>query len=244
MKLCVIGTGCVGLTAAACLAELGHEVLGVDQDAKKIEMISSGQIPFYELGLAVLVARNVQGGRLSFSSSRSVAVDSCLVIFITVGTPALENGDPDLSYVESVAQTIAAHMSEYRIIVEKSTTPIYTGEWITRVVQLNKKTHVSFDVVSNPEFLREGNAVSDFLFPERIVVGVQSERAAEIMRKIYAPILEGRVRIEQLSSSGISPPGRSGLPRLLLTDVKSAEMIKHASNSFLAMKISFANALS
>jgi UDPglucose 6-dehydrogenase len=221
MRICTIGAGYVGLVTAACFAELGHNVISVDNDEKKIRMLKKLKIPIYEPGLEELVVRNVKNGRLRFTVDIGEGVRSADVIFIAVGTPPKEDGSADLSSVEAVARAIAENMDSYKVVVEKSTVPVETGEWVKRTLQLYRKKDVSFDVVSNPEFLREGSAVEDFLHPSRIVIGVESKRAEKIMREVYAKI---------------KAP-------ILVTDIKSAELIKHASNSFLATKISYINAI-
>ncbi len=221
MKIAIIGAGYVGLVSGACFAELGHQVICVDNDKDKINALKKLKIPIYEPGLEELVKRNHQHGRLSFTSDIASAVKASLVIFIAVGTPPKENGEADLTGIESVARSIARAMDSYRLIVEKSTVPVETGKWVKHTIEINKKKKVSFDVASNPEFLREGQAIKDFMQPDRIVVGVESKKAEELVRELY---------------------GALGAP-LLVTDIKSAELIKHACNSFLAMKISFINAV-
>lgn len=222
MKIGMIGAGYVGLTTGACLAHIGHNVICVDNNEDKICTLHNSQIPFYEPKLNELVINNVKSGRLKFTTKISEAVKESSVLFIAVGTPPKENGEPDLSYVENVAQEISSTMDEYKIIVEKSTVPVRTGERVKETINRYNKNKIPFDVASNPEFLREGSAVSDFLQPDRIVIGVESERAKETLIKLYKPI---------------NAP-------LLVTDIKSAELIKHASNAFLSMKISFINAIS
>jgi len=221
MRICTIGAGYVGLVTAACFAELGHYVISVDNDEKKIKMLKKLRMPIYEPGLEELVVRNVKNGRLKFTTDIGEGVRNSDIIFIAVGTPPKEDGSADLSSVEAVARAIAENMDSYKVIVEKSTVPVETGEWVKRTLQLYRKKDVSFDIVSNPEFLREGSAVEDFLHPSRIVIGVESKRAEKIMREVYAKI---------------KAP-------ILVTDIKSAELIKHASNSFLATKISYINAI-
>ena len=239
MKIAVVGSGYVGLVAAACFAELGHNVICVDNDQEKLAALNRGETPIHEQYLPELLARH-RGHRLNFSSSLANAVRSSSVIFVAVGTPPLESGDADLSYVETVAREIAQSLNGHKVIVEKSTVPVYTSEWIRRVMQL-AGAGSDFDVVSNPEFLREGTAVADFLYPDRIVVGADSERAASILQEIYLPLTSGAYRN---SPAAIPEPAAARCPtRLILTSAKSAELIKHASNAFLALKISFANAL-
>jgi UDPglucose 6-dehydrogenase len=218
----MIGTGYVGLVSGTCFAEINHNVICVDNDEKKIEILKKGEIPIYEPGLKELVQKNVNAGRLSFTTSIKEGVQKSMFLFIAVGTPPKENGEPDLSSVENVAAEIGAAMSEYKIIVEKSTVPVQTGVWVRTVVERFSKNVKDFDVASNPEFLREGSAVNDFLHPDRVVLGVESERAKEKLLELYKPI---------------------DAPKIL-TDIASAELIKHASNSFLSTKISFINAIS
>ena len=218
----MIGTGYVGLTTGACLAEIGHKVICVDNDKEKIKVLTQGKIPIYEPKLQDLVLNNVKQKRLSFSGEIKDAVQNSKVLFIAVGTPPKETGEPDLSYVENVAREIGANMQDYRLIVEKSTVPVQTGKWVKTTIERYNPRKVPFDVASNPEFLREGSAVDDFLKPDRVVVGVETKKAEEMMREIYAPLKA----------------------KILVTDIESAELIKHASNAFLSMKISFTNALS
>lgn len=222
MHIGVIGTGYVGLVTGACFAEFGVFVTCVDKDPKKIKALKKGEIPFYEPGLDELVKRNVEQGRLTFSTNIGDAVESSLVIFIAVGTPPRGDGSADLRYVEEVAGEIADRMKNYKVIVTKSTVPVGTGEKIKEIIskRLNKK--VGFDVVSNPEFLREGSAIEDFIRPNRVVIGAGGEQAAAIMKDLYSPLYL------------IETP-------FVITDVKTAELIKYASNSFLAAKISFIN---
>ncbi len=219
MKLAIIGSGYVGLVTGTCFAELGNDVMCVDNDPNKIMTLTQGKIPFYEPGLQELVTRNVKEKRLRFTSKIGEAVDFADVIFIAVGTPSRHDGEADLSYVDKVAQEIAEHMKSYKLIVEKSTVPVETGEKVQETIRRCNKHNVPFDVASNPEFLREGSAIEDFLKPDRVVLGVQSEKAAELLRKLYEPVTQN----------------------IIVTDIKSAEIIKHASNSFLATKISFIN---
>jgi UDPglucose 6-dehydrogenase len=240
LQIAVIGSGYVGLVAAACFAEIGHFVTCVDNDERKIAMLQRGETPIHEELLPEILGRNL-GHRLKFSTDLPQTVARAEVIFIAVGTPLLDNGDADLSYVESVAAEVGRSLESYKVIVEKSTVPVYTNEWITRVLALNGVGSSYFDVVSNPEFLREGTAVVDFLHPDRIVVGSDSDRAFELLTRIYEPLTSGRY----YQSVG-SVPGKR-LPRnpppLLRTSTKGAELIKHASNAFLAMKISFINSV-
>lgn len=240
MKIAVVGSGYVGLVAAACFAELGHEVICVDNDQEKLAALKRGDTPIHEQYLPELLARH-RGQRLNFSGSLTDAVRASSVVFVAVGTPSLESGDADLSFVETVAREIAQSLNGYKVIVEKSTVPVYTSEWIRRVMQLAGAGAAEFDVVSNPEFLREGTAVADFLYPDRIVIGADSERAAAIVKTIYAPLTSGAYHA---SNDAIPEPAGAQRPtRLILTSAKSAELIKHASNAFLALKISFINAV-
>jgi len=222
MKIAMIGSGYVGLTSGACLAKIGHDVICVDNDVKRIEILNRGEVPIYEPGLPEIIAEARAANRLRFTTDIRAAVRDSKAVFIAVGTPPRENGQPDLTYVEHVARDIAASIQDYCLIVEKSTVPVQTGKWVRTTIERYNKAGTPFDVASNPEFLREGSAVGDFLHPDRIVVGVESERARELMKEIYAPI---------------DAP-------IVFTDLASAELIKHASNAFLSMKISFANALS
>jgi UDPglucose 6-dehydrogenase len=222
MKVCMIGTGYVGLVSGTCFADIGHEVICVDNDKRKVDVLKKGGIPIYEPGLNELVKKNVAAGRLSFTTDTREGVDKALFVFIAVGTPPKDNGEPDLSSIEQVATEIGAAMRDYKIIVEKSTVPVQTGRWVRTVVERFSKHSKEFDVASNPEFLREGSAITDFLHPDRIVLGVESDRAAEKLLELYKPI---------------------DAPKIV-TDIASAELIKHASNSFLSTKISFINALS
>ncbi len=220
MKICVIGTGYVGLVAGTCLAEMGNNVICVDKDTKKLTQLRKGIIPIYEPGLEELIKVNVSEGRLTFSDKLDDAVKKSLVCFIAVGTPQGDDGSADLSAVYKVAEEIGKAMNEYKVIVDKSTVPVGTAEKVTEIIK--NQTKYEFDVVSNPEFLKQGAAVDDFLKPDRVVIGANSKRAAEIMQDLYSPFL------------------RTGNP-VIMMDVKSAEMTKYAANSFLAVKISFAN---
>ncbi len=220
MKITVIGTGYVGLVAGVCLADMGNEVICVDNDTNKINQLKNGVIPIYEPGLEELVKANSKEGRLSFSSDLDNAVKISQVCFIAVGTPQGEDGSADLKYVFDVAKSIAKAMNEYKVIVNKSTVPVGTAQKVEQIVKEN--TNHPFDVVSNPEFLKQGNAVDDFLHPDRVIIGSNSDKATQIMQDIYAPFF------------------RTG-NRVIVMDVKSSEMTKYASNSFLATKISFMN---
>lgn len=222
MNICVIGTGYVGLVTGTCFAEAGHEVICVDCDAQKIELLQSGGIPIYEPGLPELVERNVRQGRLRFTTSTKEGVDDSKVIFIAVPTPPQPDGSVDLSFIEGVAREIAGLMTGYRVVVDKSTVPVKTGEKVAETINRYCKRKIDFDVVSNPEFLREGFAVEDFMHPDRVVIGVLSQRPVAIMKELYEPF---------------NAP-------VVTTDINSAELIKHASNSFLALKISYINAIS
>jgi UDPglucose 6-dehydrogenase len=240
MRIAVIGSGYVGLVTATCFADLGHEVMLVDNDEQKLVELGSGDVPIHERFLPELLARH-RGKGIKFSNDLQAAVRACDAIFIAVGTPATDRGDADLSYVESVAREIAGAVNSYKVVVEKSTVPVYTSQWIRTVIIRNGASAASFDIASNPEFLREGTAVTDFLYPDRIVVGVESERCAEVLREIYAPLTSGAYYGR---SDAIPRPDRAQVPpRLIITSTRSAEMIKHASNAFLAMKISFINAV-
>ncbi len=222
MKIAIIGSGYVGLVTGACFAEVGHEVICVDNDERKVKALRNGKIPIYEPGLDQLVQRNVSAHRLQFTGSIEEGVDNSQVVFIAVPTPPQIDGSVDLTYIERVAREIASVLKEYRVIVDKSTVPVKTGEKVADTIRRYSKVNVDFDVVSNPEFLREGCAVADLLEPDRIVIGSNSERALAIMKRVYEPFM--------------AP--------IMVTDINSAELIKHAANSFLALKISYINALS
>jgi UDPglucose 6-dehydrogenase len=239
MQICVVGTGYVGLVTGTCLAEIGHRVVCVDDDRRKIDMLQGGGMPIYEPGLQELVAKNRREGRLGFTADLEKGIDAATVIFICVGTPPLEDGDADLSAVEQVVRRIAELSSSYRLVVEKSTVPVQTGMWIEKTMKVYRNGgHIEFDVASNPEFLREGTAVADFLHPDRIVVGVGHPRAERLLREMYEPIVRRTFPCPLHSPC----PGTEPVP-FLVTDIRSAELIKHASNSFLAMKISFINSV-
>ncbi|MEO0116163.1 MAG: UDP-glucose/GDP-mannose dehydrogenase family protein [candidate division WOR-3 bacterium] len=229
MNLSIIGTGYVGLTTGACLAKVGHRVICVDNDQSKISLLKEGKIPIYEPKLEELVVEGMREGRLSFTTEIGEGVKKSEVCFIAVGTPPKETGEPDLSYVENVAREIGENMERYLVIVEKSTVPVKTGRWVKTTIERYNRRNIPFDVASNPEFLREGQAVDDFLYPDRIVIGCDSERAKEILLSVYEPIVN------------LSPKEKR--PAVLITSLESAELIKHASNAFLAMKISFINAV-
>src|SRR5262245_47294784 len=222
MKLTIIGTGYVGLVTGTCFAEVGHQVICVDKDESKIKVLQGGGMPIYEPGLEELVAKNVAANQLRFTHSTQDGVENSEVIFIAVPTPPQQDGSVDLSFIESVAREIASAMTSYKIVVDKSTVPVKTGEKVAETIKRYCKARVDFDVVSNPEFLREGFAVEDLMKPDRIVVGVFSQRPVPAMKAIYEPF---------------------HVP-VIVTDINSAELIKHASNSFLALKISYINAVS
>jgi UDPglucose 6-dehydrogenase len=240
MRIAVVGSGYVGLVTGACFADLGHEVLLVDNDEQKLTALGNGEVPIHEQFLPELLERH-RGERIKFSGDLQAATRTSEVVFIAVGTPATESGDADLSYVESVAREISGGIDGYKVVVEKSTVPVYTSQWIRTIIMRNGADPSHFDIASNPEFLREGTAVTDFLYPDRIVVGVESEQAAEVMRQLYGPLTSG-----WYYGRGDAIPRRETAktpPRLIITSTKSAELIKHASNAFLAMKISFINAV-
>jgi len=222
MKITIIGTGYVGLVTGTCFAQVGHRVICVDNDPAKVKLLQGGGMPIYEPGLEELVNSNVAAGRLRFSDSTREGVEQSDVIFIAVPTPPQADGSVDLSFIEGVAREIASNMTAYRIVVDKSTVPVKTGEKVTETIKRYSKGRVEFDVVSNPEFLREGFAVDDLMHPDRVVVGVSSERPVQAMREVYEPF---------------KAP-------IIVTDISSAELIKHAANSFLALKISYINAIS
>ena len=221
MKLTLIGTGYVGLVTGACFAEVGHHVVCVDNDTAKVKLLQSGGIPIYEPGLEEMVKKNVASGRLTFTNSTAEGVQKSDVIFIAVPTPPQPDGSVDLSFIERVARDIAAAMTSYKIVVDKSTVPVKTGEKVTETIKRYCPAKVEFDVVSNPEFLREGFAVGDLMKPDRVVIGVRSQRPVAAMKEIYTPF---------------NAP-------IIVTDINSAELIKHAANSFLALKISYINAI-
>ena len=240
MRIAVVGSGYVGLVAGACLADLGHEVILVDNDEQKLAALKDGQVPIHEKFLPELLGRH-RGERLKFSNDLKQAVRQSSAIFVAVGTPPTESGEADLSYVESVAREISGGIESYKVIVEKSTVPVYTSEWIRRIILRNGIDPEMFDVASNPEFLREGTAVTDFLFPDRIVLGCDGVRSPDVLREIYAPLTDGSY---YQRADAIPQPDRASIPPpLIVTSTKSAELIKHASNAFLAMKISFVNAV-
>ena len=238
VSIAVVGSGYVGLVASACFAEIGHRVICVDNDEGKIANLRDGGIPIHEEYLAELLGRH-RGSLVEFTTDLRAAVQSAQAIFIAVGTPQSRTGSADLSYVDAVASEIARSIDSYKVIVEKSTVPVYTNEWIRRVIERNGVPTELFDVASNPEFLREGTAVVDFLYADRIVIGASTERAADLLSKIYLPLTSGEYYRSQNAVPG--PRGQSIPPPILLTSTKAAEIIKHASNAFLATKISFIN---
>jgi len=240
MRIAVVGSGYVGLVAGACFADLGHDVILVDNDQSKLTALKNGQVPIHEKFLPELLTRH-RGKRLTFSDDLKEAVRLSAAIFVAVGTPPTESGEADLSYVESVAREISGGVVDYKVVVEKSTVPVYTSEWVRKIILRSGTDPELFDVASNPEFLREGTAVTDFLFPDRIVIGCDSDRSAAVLREVYAPLTKGSY---YQSSGAIPQPDRALIPPpLIVTSSKSAELIKHASNAFLAMKISFINAV-
>jgi UDPglucose 6-dehydrogenase len=240
MRIAVVGSGYVGLVAGACFADLGHDVILVDNDQQKLAALNNGLVPIHEKFLPELLSRH-RGHRLTFSDNLKEAVQLSSAIFVAVGTPPTESGEADLSYVESVAREISGGIDDYKVIVEKSTVPVYTSDWVRKIILRNGASPESFDVASNPEFLREGTAVTDFLFPDRIVIGCDTPRSAEVLRQIYSPVTEGTYYDR---ADAIPRPDRAITPPpIIVTSTKSAELIKHASNAFLAMKISFINAV-
>ncbi len=222
MHLTVVGTGYVGLVSGAGMADFGLTVTCIDVDDDKIATLNRGEIPFYEIGLDEIIRRNVRNQRLFFSTDLRTAVEQSLVIFIAVGTPEGHDGNPDLSQVEKVVRSIADSMDDYKVIVTKSTVPLGTGKWIRQVIEQNQKNRIKFDVVSNPEFLREGSAIEDFMRPNRVVIGAESEQAVAILKDIYRPLYL------------IETP-------FVITNLETAELIKYSCNAFLATKISFIN---
>ncbi len=222
MKLTIIGTGYVGLVTGTCFAEVGHQVICVDNNESKVKLLQAGGIPIYEPGLEEMVKKHVANGRLRFTASTKDGVENSDIIFIAVPTPPQPDGSVDLSYIEGVAREIASAMTSYKIVVDKSTVPVKTGDKVAETIKRYCKAKVEFDVVSNPEFLREGFAVEDLMTPDRVVIGVHSQRPVAAMRDVYTPF---------------NAP-------IIVTDINSAELIKHAANSFLALKISYINAVS
>ena len=222
MDISIIGSGYVGLVTGACFADVGHHVICVDNDSEKVRQLKAGEVPIYEPGLEEIIHRNVSARRLHFTGNIQEAVERSQIIFIAVPTPPLPNGDVDLTFVEKVAREIAGVLTDYRVIVDKSTVPVKTGQKVAESIKRYNRHGAEFDVVSNPEFLREGCAVADLMHPDRIVIGAQSEQAIDLMKKVYEPFM--------------AP--------ILVTDISSAELIKHCANSFLALKISYINAVS
>jgi UDPglucose 6-dehydrogenase len=222
MDLSIIGSGYVGLVTGACFADVGHNVICVDNDSRKVESLQAGKVPIYEPGLEEIIHRNVSAHRLRFTGSIKEGVDNSQIVFIAVPTPQHSDGSVDLSFIEKVAREIAGVLTSYRVIVDKSTVPVKTGEKVAESIKRYNRHGAQFDVVSNPEFLREGCAVGDLMHPDRIVIGAQSDHAVDLMKKVYEPFM--------------AP--------ILVTDINSAELIKHAANSFLALKISYINAVS
>jgi len=222
MDISIIGSGYVGLVTGACFADVGHHVICVDNDSEKVRQLKAGEVPIYEPGLEEIIHRNVSARRLHFTGNIQEAVERSQIIFIAVPTPPLPDGDVDLSFVEKVAREIAGVLTDYRVIVDKSTVPVKTGQKVAESIKRYNRHGAEFDVVSNPEFLREGCAVADLMHPDRIVIGAQSEQAIDLMKKVYEPFM--------------AP--------ILVTDISSAELIKHCANSFLALKISYINAVS
>ena len=220
-RITIIGTGYVGLVTGTCFAQVGHKVVCVDSDITKVKMLQAGGIPIYEPGLEEMVKENVASGRLTFTNSTKEGVEKSDIIFIAVPTPSQPDGGVDLSFIETVARDIAAHMTSYKIVVDKSTVPVKTGDKVAETIKRYSKSKVEFDVVSNPEFLREGFAVEDLMKPDRVVIGTRSQRPVQAMKEVYTPF---------------------GAP-IIVTDINSAELIKHAANSFLALKISYINAV-
>jgi len=222
MNICVVGSGYVGLVTGACLADFGMSVVGADKDASKVETLNQGQIPIYEPGLGSLVRKNMKEGRLSFTTDLGPAIRGAQVVFIAVGTPSKEDGSADLRFVRQVAASIGEHLNDYKVVVTKSTVPIGTGKIVESIIREAAGPDSQFAVVSNPEFLREGSAIEDFMHPDRVVVGTRDPKAAEVMMDLYSPLRVADVPF-------------------VVTDVESAELIKYASNGFLATKISFIN---
>jgi len=222
MDIAIVGSGYVGLVTGACFADVGHHVICVDNDQRKVEALQSGRIPIFEPGLQEVIHRNVSSHRLRFTRDIKDGVHSSQIIFIAVPTPPQSDGSVDLTYIEQVAREISEVLTDYRVIVDKSTVPVKTGEKVAETIRRYNRIGADFDIVSNPEFLREGSAVADLMNPDRIVIGSNSDRALALMKKVYEPFM--------------AP--------ILVTDVKSAELIKHAANSFLALKISYINAIS
>jgi UDPglucose 6-dehydrogenase len=239
MKIAIIGTGYVGLVTGTCFAEIGHTVICHDSDCAKIDILQKQGMPIYEPYLEDLVKKNINARRLSFTKEFDKAIKSSDIVFICVGTPPLENGEADLSAIEMVSREIARVSDSYKLVVEKSTVPVQTGEWVEKTIRIYGAKNIEFDVASNPEFLREGSAVEDFLHPDRIVIGTQNIKAEVILRDLYKPIIYRNFNCPVHSHC---PQANEVVP-LIVTDIKSAELIKHASNSFLAIKIFFINTI-
>ena len=240
MRITIIGCGYVGLVTGGCLAAIGHHVTCVDSDAERVRSLAAGHVPIFEPHLEELITRSRADSRIEFAGNLAAAVDHSDAIFICVGTPPLENGEADLSAIDAVARVIATESHGPKLVIEKSTVPVRTGEQLRRALEVyGRGSGAHFEVVSNPEFLREGSSVADFLHPDRIVVGVDEPSAAEKMREIYRPILERKFSCP--AHNGACPPGPQ--PEFVVTTINSSELIKHASNSFLALKISYANQL-
>lgn len=238
MRIAVIGTGYVGLVTGGCLAEVGHEVICTDNDQAKVQTLESGRLPIYEPGLDAVISKARRAGHLRFSSNAAETIAAGDAIFICVGTPPLPNGDADLSAIDHVARAVATESRSSKLVIEKSTVPARTGQELKRALAVyGRKAGVQFRVASNPEFLREGTAVADFLHPDRIVVGVEDEVAERQLKEIYRPVLERKFNCPV--HTPVCPNGTA--PQWLVTTINSAELIKHASNSFLALKISYAN---
>lgn len=241
VNIAVVGSGYVGLIAAVCFAELGHSVICVDIDASRVAALDAGKVPIYEERLPELLARH-RGKRLHFTADLHAAARQSSAIFIAVGTPQTPTGEADLSYVEASVREIATELNEFKVVIEKSTVPVLTSQWIRRTLRFNGAREENFDVISNPEFLREGTAIEDFLYPDRIVIGADSDRARALARRIYQPLINGSYFMRSDHVPG--PRDLSSGVLYLETSAKSAELIKHASNAFLALKISFINAVS
>jgi UDPglucose 6-dehydrogenase len=222
MNICVVGAGYVGLVTGACFAEFGLNVACVDNDHARIEGLKKGVLPFFEPGLEEMIRRNSKEGRLFFTSEIEMAVEKALVVFIAVGTPAQKDGSVDMTYIDEVARSIGKNLNGYKVIATKSTVPVGTGERIHQIINQSSKRKIHFDIVSNPEFLREGSAIEDFMRPNRVIIGASSDQAVAIMKDLYSPLYL------------IETP-------FVITNVESAEMIKYASNAFLATKVSFIN---
>src|SRR4028119_687126 len=222
MNICVVGSGYVGLVTGACLADFGMNVVGVDKDHAKVEALRRGEVPIYEPGLGAIVQKNMEEGRLRFSSDLGPAIEEASAVFIAVGTPPREDGSADLTFIRAVAESIGDHLNGFKVIVTKSTVPVGTGKMVEQIVRERAGGRHRFSVVSNPEFLREGSAIEDFMHPDRVVIGTRDQKAAELMLDVCSPLVAADVPF-------------------VVTDVESAELIKYASNGFLATKISFIN---